>query len=80
LSAVLKDATGGPLVGRTLKFQLGTQTTSAVTDVNGVASTPLKLNQKNGTYAVSATFTPAGGDAVRYLGSTEGATFKLQAK
>jgi hypothetical protein len=80
LSAVLKDATGTPLAARTVKFQLGTQTINAVTDANGVASTPLKLSQKNGTYAVSATFTSAGGDAVRYLGSTKGATFKLQAK
>ena len=80
LSAVLKDATGKPLAGRTIAFQLGTQSATAVTDANGVAATSLKLNQKNGTYTVSATYTPAGVDGPRYLGSTQAAIFKLQAK
>jgi PKD repeat protein len=80
LSAVLKDATGKPLAGRTIAFQLGTQSATAVTDANGVAAVSLKLNQKNGTYTVSATYTPAGVDGPRYLGSTQAAIFKLQAK
>ena len=63
LSAVLKDATGKPLAGKTIEFKLGTQTTSATTDANGVASKALKLTQKNGTYAVSGTWTPSGVDA-----------------
>jgi hypothetical protein len=53
---------------------------SVVTDANGVASTSLKLNQKNGTYTVSATYTPVGADTGRYLGSSQGVIFKLQAK
>lgn len=80
LSAVLKDATGKPLAGRTVVFDLGTQTASAVTNSSGVAVTSLKLTQKNGSYTVAATFTPTGGDTSRYLGSTQGTTFKLQAK
>ena len=76
----MKDATGKPLQGRTVAFQLGSQTASAVTDANGIASTSLKLNQKNGTYTVSATWTPAGVDATHYTGSTQGVVFKLQSK
>lgn len=80
LSAILADATGTRLGGRTVVFALGTQTKSAVTDANGVATTTLKLTQKNGTYPLTATFTPAGTDAGRYLGSGDATTFKLQAK
>ena len=80
LSAVLKDATGKALAGRTIAFQLGTQSATAVTDANGVASTSLKLTQKNGTYTVSATYAADGADGPRYLGSAQGVVFKLQAK
>jgi PKD repeat protein len=77
LSAVLKDATNKPLANKTIQFQLGTQSASATTDASGVASVSLKLNQKNGTYNVSATYA---GDASFYTGSSQSATFKLQAK
>jgi hypothetical protein len=80
LSAILLDATGTPLAGRTVNFTLGTQSASATTDANGAAATTLKLAQKNGTYTVSASFAPAGDDASRYHGSATNATFKLQAK
>lgn len=80
LSAVLKDATGKPLGGRTIVFQLGSQSVSAVTDANGVAAANLKLNQKNGTYTVSATYSPPGSDAPYYIGSGQSTIFKLQAK
>jgi hypothetical protein len=83
LSAVLKDATGKALAGRTVDFALGSQSASAVTDVNGVASTSLKLAQKNGTYTVSATYSTSGANAADgpfYTGSTQGVVFKLQAK
>jgi hypothetical protein len=80
LSAVLKDATGKPLAGRTITFQLGTQTASAITNASGVASTSLKLNQKNGTYTVSATYAADGADGSKYIGSSQGTVFKLQAK
>ena len=79
LSATLVDASGKAL-GRTIVFALGAQTTSAVTDASGVASTTLKLNQKNGKYPLTATWTPAGADANHYVGSVGSTTFSLQAK
>ncbi len=80
LSATLLDATGRPLGGRSVAFLLGTQATTATTNAFGVASTSLQLNQKNGTYSVSATYTPAGPDAADYVGSSQTAVFKLQSK
>ncbi|MDT4964678.1 MAG: hypothetical protein QOF87_4325 [Pseudonocardiales bacterium] len=80
LSAVLKDAAGLALAGRTITFRLGTQTVSAITDANGVASTSLKLAQKNGKYPLTATYLPAGADANRYSGNSASVTFNLQAK
>jgi hypothetical protein len=80
LSAVLTDATGKALGGRTVVFVIGSQTVSAATNDAGVATTSLKLGQKNGTYPLTATWTPAGADAPRYVGSAASTTFKLQAK
>lgn len=80
LSAVLKDATGTALSGRQVVFVLGSQQVSAATNASGVASASLKLAQKNGTYALTATWTPSGADTGRYVGSAASATFKLQAK
>jgi PKD repeat protein len=80
LSAVLKDATGTALGGRTVVSVLGSQTVNATTDATGVATASLKLTQKNGTYPLTATWTPAGPDAGRYTGSGASAAFKLQAK
>jgi hypothetical protein len=80
LSAKLVDATGTALAGKTVQFQLGSQSGSAVTDASGVAATTLKLIQKNGSYTVTASYAPSGGDTSLYLGSGNSATFKLQAK
>jgi hypothetical protein len=85
LSAVVKDATGTPLANRTVQFQLGSQSASATTNASGIAAVSLKLNQKNGTYTVSATFTPVNVapnplDGDHYLGSSQSTIFKLQAK
>jgi hypothetical protein len=83
LSAKLVDATGKPLANRRIDFTLGTQTKSAITDGGGVASTSIQLNQKNGTYALTATYTPltqAPAENTKYLGNVASATFKLQAK
>jgi len=78
LRATLLDATATALAGRTIVFKIGTQTVSATTDANGVATTTLLLNQKNGNYPLTATWTPAGSDASRYVGSAAAATFSLQ--
>jgi hypothetical protein len=80
LSAKLVDATNTALAGRTITFVLGSQTASAITNASGVASTSLKLAQKNGTYTLTSTFSPSGTDVARYFGSATSATFKLQAK
>ncbi len=77
LSASLIDGTGKPLAGRTIQFALGTQTASAVTNVGGIATTSLKLKQKNGNYSVSATWTPSVLDAPFYVGSSQSTIFKL---
>jgi hypothetical protein len=80
LSAILADASGTRLGGRTIVFVLGAQSTSAVTDASGVATTTLTLNQKNGIYPLTATYTPSGGDVGTYLGSSDAESFKLQKK
>jgi len=80
LSAVLVDSQNNPLAGRMIAFNLGSQSASATTNASGVAATTLKLNQKNGSYPLTATFTPAGADVNLYLGSVASATFKLQSK
>ncbi len=80
LSAVLTDATGKALAGRQIVFMLGNQHVTATTAASGIASASLKLAQKNGTYPLTATWTPSGADANRFVGSAASATFKLQAK
>lgn len=77
LSAVVKDASGKALAGVPVSFVLGSQSATATTDANGLASTSLKLSQKNGSYTLSATFAGVSG---RYAASTTSVTFKLQAK
>lgn len=80
LSAVLVDSQNKPLANRVIAFKLGSQTASATTNASGVAATTLMLNQKNGSYPLTATFTPVGADANLYLDSVASATFKLQVK
>ena len=65
---------------RTINFTLGTQSATATTDANGIATTALKLKLKNGTYTMYATYTPEGNDAGHYVGSGVITSFKLQAK
>jgi PKD repeat protein len=80
LSAVLVDSQNKPLAGRVIAFKLGSQSASATTNASGVAAITLQLNQKNGSYPLTATFTPAAADANFYIGSVASATFKLQVK
>lgn len=77
LSASVVDATGKPVTGVTVTFVLGAQTATATTDSSGIATTTLKLAQKNGTYPLTATFA---GTTGKYAGSVASATFKLQVK
>ncbi|MCW2605260.1 MAG: hypothetical protein JWN61_3395 [Pseudonocardiales bacterium] len=80
LSAVLKDATGLPLANKTVTFTLGTQTATATSTATGIASTSLKLSQKNAKYLLTATYAPVGADANHYAGTSTSTTFTLQAK
>lgn len=73
LTASLVDELNQPVSGRTIVFTLGSQTISAATDVAGVATATIKLNQKHGTYPVSASFA---GDA-KYLLSSNSQTFEI---
>jgi PKD repeat protein len=77
LSASLKDSDGKPLAGRTVTFQLGTQTATAVTDSNGVATTTLQLSQKNGTVSLLTTWTPVASDFDRFTPASDVDTFAI---
>ena len=74
VSAVLTDASGKPLAGKTVTVSIGTQTATATTSATGVATSTIKLNQKNGTKPVVVTYA---GDALRYAATSATATFKL---
>src|SRR5213075_2698827 len=80
LSATLTDGLGRALAGKTIVFNLGTQSASAVTDANGNAATGLKLTLKNGKYPLTATWSPAGTDTARWVGSSAATTFTAGAK
>ena len=74
LTADLTDEYGQPVAGKKVTFALGAQTATATTDAAGHASVSIKLNQKSGSYAFSATF-PAG-DA-KYNDSSDTGTFVI---
>ena len=85
LSAILRDATGKALSGRSITFKLGTQSVSATTGDTGVATTTLKLAQKNATYSLTATYTPTNTgttpiDAGAYVGSSSSGSFSIGGK
>jgi hypothetical protein len=71
LTASLVDELNQPVSGGTVLFTLGTQSISAATNASGVATATIKLNQKHGTYTVTADYA---GDA-RYIFSTNSQTF-----
>jgi len=56
LTASVVDQFAQPVVGRTVNFQLGTQSISATTNGSGVATATIKLNQKQSLISVSASF------------------------
>jgi hypothetical protein len=74
LTADLVDDHGQPVAGRKVTFVLGAQTATATTDAGGHASVDLKLNQKAGSYPLTATF--AAGDA-KYNGASDSGTFVI---
>jgi hypothetical protein len=74
LTANLVDEYGQPVVGKKVTFVLGAQTATGTTDASGLVSVNLKLTQKSGSYAFSATF--AAGDA-KYSESSDSGTFVI---
>lgn len=77
LSAKLVDALGRPLAGYSVTFEIGSQSVSAVTDAQGVATSSIKLNQKPGTYPYEVSFA---GDPGKYVGDTATGGFKINTK
>lgn len=75
LSATVLDDHGQPVAGRIVNFTLGAQSISATTNASGIASATLKLNQKQGTYTATATFSPPATD--KYTGSKNSQTFTI---
>jgi hypothetical protein len=74
LSAKLVDGLNRPLAGKSIAFQLGTQSVSATTGATGIATASLKLNQHNGTYSLTATYA---GNATQWTAGAASATFKI---
>lgn len=77
LTASLADADGKPLAGRTVVFELGNQSATAVTDSSGLAAAAVKLRQKPGNYPLTVTYDPAGSDIGRYEASRSSTTFHI---
>lgn len=73
LTASVVDEFGQPVAGRTVHFQLGTQSISATTSGSGVATATIKLNQKKAIVSVSASFS---GDSM-YTGSSNTLPFTI---
>jgi len=73
LTATLKDAFNNPLSGKSITFELGSQTATAPTGTDGVAQTTLTLTQAAGTYTLKASFA---GDST-YAASSATPTFTI---
>jgi hypothetical protein len=75
LKAKLTDQTGAGVPNRMVKFTIGTQSATAATGTDGVASTTLQLTQANASYAVVTSF-DASLDSL-YTGSTDSDAFTI---
>jgi PKD domain/Bacterial Ig-like domain (group 1) len=74
LTANLVDAYGQPVAGKKVTFALGAQTATGTTDASGKATADIKLTQKPGSYALSATFPT--GDA-KYSNASDSGSFVI---
>jgi PKD repeat protein len=70
---LINMATQQPISGKNITFTLGIQSASAITDVNGVATTSIILNQPASGYTILAVF--AGG--TDYLESSNSCPFTI---
>ncbi|MEH6538408.1 MAG: HYR domain-containing protein [Psychroserpens sp.] len=74
LSAVLVDVDGLLLEGKTISFTIGSQSTSAITDINGIATATLILTQDpNVAYTVETAFI----EDECYLATTDSDAFDI---
>lgn len=76
VAAVLTDTSVTPpvpILGVPISFNLGTQPCTAKTDINGLATCPITLNQIPGAYTVTASFAGNG----LYLPSTTSNAFTI---
>jgi hypothetical protein len=74
LTADLVDEYGQAVAGKKVNFALGAQTATGTSDADGHVSVSIKLTQKSGSYALSATFPAA--DA-KYNDSSDSGTFVI---
>lgn len=75
LTATVVDDHNQPVAHETVVFTLGAQTISAPTSSSGEAKATIKLNQKKGTYPVTAEFSPPSSD--KYTGSVDTESFQI---
>jgi len=74
LSALLVDSGGTGLVGETISFTIGSQSTSGVTDANGIATATIILTQDpTPAYTVDVEFV----EVACYAGSTDSDVFDI---
>ena len=76
MSASVVDQLGRPVPGRTVKFTVGTQTVTATTGQNGVATASLKLEQKSGPYTLTTALVLSAGEG-QYLASSDTVSFTI---
>ena len=74
LTANLVDEYGEAVAGRKVTFVLGSQSAIGTTNASGLATVSFKLNQKPGSYLLTATF-PAGDP--KYTDSADSGTFVI---
>ena len=55
-ATLIDNLTNAPISGKNISFTLGTQSTSATTDGNGVANSSITLNQAPSNYTVASAF------------------------
>lgn len=77
LSATLVDEYGQAVVGRKVTFVLGGQLVMGATDGTGKTSISLRLNQKPGSYPLTVSFMPFGGDVLYMNAADLGRTFVI---
>jgi len=71
---LIEQESGNPLLGKTIKFILGTQEVSATTNSQGIAQADIKLSQNSGNYDLLIIFE---GDDV-YYGSSDTVQFQVK--